>query len=392
MGSNGHTSSSKLCVLLSGPAADAVAGTLEHQPTISMIRAGAEINGASPVSADVTLHVLQSSSATGVAEAVEHLRTIADTPLILAAYGEPNGIVETGIAVGAADVVMLPQPAETLLFAIRKAAIAANGAAIGKVVTVFSPKGGSGKTALATNLAATTARSGIETLLVDLDLQFGDSALTLGVSPRATIADLAASTGAIDVEKLKAFVSQDSRTGLAVLPAPQRPEEADVVGQAELSAVLDSARNSYTAVVVDTGPLFDGAMLAALDHTDELLLVCNPEVTSLKNVRIGMETMERLGFDRGKVTLVANRIGAAGGVGRKEIEEALGAEVAYELPDDRAVPVAVNRAVPVVESAEDSPFSHAVTKLASSVFAASHAHEKAPRESSQRRFLLRGRR
>ncbi len=392
MASNGYKPSSRLRLLLSGPAADAVARTLEHQPTIAMIRAGSDGNGISPVSADVTLHVLESSSAADVAEAVQRLRKIADTPLILAAYGEPNGIVETGIAVGAADVVMLPQPAETLLFAIRKAAIAASGAPTGKVVTVFSPKGGSGKTALATNLAAATARSGVETLLVDLDLQFGDSALTLAVSPRATIADLAASPGAIDVEKLKAFVSDDAQTGLSVLPAPQRPEEADVVGQAELSAVLDSARNAYGAVVIDTGPLFDGPMLAALDHTDELLLVCNPEVTSLKNVRIGLETIERLGFDRDKITLVANRIGAAGGIGRTDIEKALDAEVVHELPDDSAVPVAVNRAVPVVVSAENSPFSRAVAKLASSVFVAAHAREKAPSETTQRRFLLRGRR
>jgi pilus assembly protein CpaE len=390
MASNGHKSNSPLRVLLSGPAADAVAATLEHQP-ISLVRAGAEGNGAAPVSADVTLHVLDSSHAVGVAEA-QRLREMADAPLILAAYGEPNGIVETGIAVGAADVLILPQPAETLLFAMRKAVIAANGVSFGKVVMVFSPKGGSGKTALATNLAAATAESGVDTLLVDLDLQFGDSALTLAVSPRATIADLAASAGEIDVEKLKAFVSKDVRTGLAILPAPQRPEEADVVGQSELSAVLDAARSAYGAVVIDTGPLFDGAMLAALDHTDELLLVCNPEVTSLKNVRIGLETIDRLGFDRDRVTLVANRLGAAGGISRSAIEEALDAKVAYELPDDPAVPVAVNRAVPVVVSAQDAPFSRAVGKLASSVFVGSHAREKAPRETSQRRFLLRGRR
>jgi pilus assembly protein CpaE len=386
MGNNAQKTSS-LRLLLSGPAADAVAATLEHQP-ISIIRDG-EGNGASPAPADVTLHALESSSASGVAEAVRRLRDIVDTPLILAAYGEPNGIVETGIAVGAADVLILPQPAETLLFAIRKAAIAANGHASGKVVTVFSPKGGSGKTALATNLAAATARSGVDTVLIDLDLQFGDSALTLSVSSRATIADLAASAGSIDVEKLKAFVSADGQTGLAVLPAPQRPEEADVVGQSELSAVLESARHAYAAVVIDTGPLFDRAVLAALDQTDELLLVCNPEVTSLKNVRIALETFDRLGFDRDRVSLVTNRVGAAGGVGRTEIEEALDTEVAYELPDDRAVPVAVNRAVPVVVSAENSPFSRAVAKLGSSVFA--YAPVEARRESSQRRFL-RGRR
>jgi len=385
MATNGHQPPN-LRVFLSGPAADALAATLGHQPSISMIRDEGE-----GVSADVTLHVLESSSSEGIAENVLRLREVVDAPLILAAYGKPNGIVETGIAVGAADVLVLPQPAETLLFAIQKAAIA-NGGTVGKVVMVFSPKGGSGKTALATNLAAATARSGVDTLLVDLDLQFGDSALTLSVSARASIADLAASAGEIDVEKLGAFVTKDARTGLDVLPAPQRPEEADVVGQAELSAILESARGAYGAVVIDTGPLFDGPMLAALDYTDELLLVANPEVTSLKNVRIGLETLERLGFQRDKVSLVANRVGAAGGMGRKEIEEALDAEVAYELPDDSVVPVAVNRAVPVVVSEENSRFSQAIEKLGSSVFAASHVTTKAPRETSQRRFLLRGRR
>ena len=86
--------------------------------------------------------------------------------------------------------------------------------------------------------------------------------------------------------------------------------------------------------MIDTGPLFDGAMLAALDHSDQLLLICNPEVTSLKNVRIGLETIDRLGFERERVSLVANRVGAAGGVDLADIELALDTEVAFELPDD----------------------------------------------------------
>ena len=141
------------------------------------------------------------------------MRELADAPLILAAYGEPNGIVETGLAVGAADVA---RPAA----AGRDAAVRdpqgrdgrRAGPAHGKVVTVFSPKGGSGKTVLATNLAVAAARSGMRTLLVDLDLQFGDSALTLAVTPRATIADLAASAGDIDADEAAAFVSTDPRT------------------------------------------------------------------------------------------------------------------------------------------------------------------------------------
>ncbi len=376
-----------LRVLLSGPAADDVAGTLEDQPAISVIRAAAAGHGASRGSADVMLHVLDSSSH-GVAESIRLVRESADAPLILAAYGEPNGIVETGLAVGAADVLVLPQPAETLLFAIRKAAMAVPSTGHGKVVTVFSPKGGSGKSVVATNLAVAVARSGVRTLLIDLDLQFGDSALTLAVAPRATIANLATSAGDLDAAKLRAFVSTDTRNGLDLLPAPQRPEEADAVGQAELAAVLVAARSMYDAVVVDTGPLFDGAMLAALDHTDELLLVCNPEVTSLKNVRIGLETIDRLGFERERVSLVANRLGAPGALDRKAIESALDAEVAYELPDDPAVPAAINRAVPVVVSNEKSPFSRALAQLTASVFTPA-SEDESPR---QRRSLLRGRR
>jgi MinD-like ATPase involved in chromosome partitioning or flagellar assembly len=382
-------SASGLRVLLTGPAAERVAASLTHQSAISLV--GQPARGEVPAGAvDVVFHALDSSSSPGVVEDVRRTTELCDAPLILAAYGEPNGIVETGFAVSAADVLVLPQPPETLLFAIRKAAVGATGhSEKGKVVTVFSPKGGSGKTVLATNLAAATATSAIETLLIDLDLQFGDSALTVGVSPRATIADLAASTGDITLDKLRTFVSSDPRTGLAVLPAPSRPEEADLVGASQLGAVLSAARGGYSAVVVDTGPLFDGAMLAALDHSDQLLLVCNPEVTSLKNVRIGLETIDRLGFARGRVSIVANRLGAAGGVSRADIEQALDAPVAFELPDDPAVPNSVNRALPVVLAADGSPFSRAAGKLAAAVFAGSPAKESA---ASRRRFLARGRR
>jgi pilus assembly protein CpaE len=378
---NGKHPTNGLRVLLSGPATNGVAATLEQEPEISVILPDTVRGASSPSAVDVALHVVESSSSADIADQVRRVRELADAPLILAAYGEPNGIVETGLAVGAADVLVLPQPAETLLFSLRKAARAAAETATGTIVTVFSPKGGSGKTVVATNLAVAAARSGKRTLLVDLDLQFGDSALTLAVAPRATIADLAASTGAIDGDKLAAFVSNESATGLSVLPAPRRPEEADVVDQAHLAAVLEAARNAYEAVVIDTGPLFDGPMLAALDQTDRLLLVCNPEVTSLKNVRIALETIDRLGFDGGRVSLVANRMGAPGALGRSDIEHALDATIAYELPDDPAVPAAVNRAVPVALAKERSKFARALTDLASALY-----KDREPAEQSRRRF------
>jgi pilus assembly protein CpaE len=380
MHGNGHAPA--LRVRLTGPAAPRLQAALGGQGGLTFLPDAAP-NG---VRADVALHVLDHSAA--AADGLHELRQ-RDVPLILAAYGEPNGIVETGLQVGAADVLVLPQPPETVLFALRKAAAATNGSGSGEIVTVFSPKGGSGKTALATNLAAAAAVSGLRTLLLDFDLQFGDSALTLSVAPKATISDLAASAGRVDAEKLNAFVSTDPRTGVAVLPAPRRPEEAEIVGQEELGRILEAARSAYEVVVVDTGPLFDRAVLAALDETNRLLLVCNPEVTSLKNVRIGLETIDRLGFPRERTSLVVNRMGAKGGVERDDIRAALDAKIAYELPDDPAVPTAINRALPVVIGDESSRFAQEVVRLRNELLAPSAA----PRpESRERRSLLRGRR
>ena len=287
-------------------------------------------------------------------------------------------------------MLTLPQAKETLLFALHKAARANGTAHSGKILTVFSPKGGSGKTVVATNIAVAAARSGVETLLVDLDLQFGDVALATGVSPRATIADLAGASGQMDVEKLTAFVSPGPTPALSVLAAPTRPEEAQSIGQTELKAILHVAREAFGAVVVDTGPLFDAAVLAAVDCSDHLLIVSNPEITSLKNVRIGLETLDRLGFPRERLSVVVNRVGAPGSVGRREIEQALDTEIGYELPDDAAVPSALNRAVPVVLADGDSRFARAVSVLGRSLVG--DVGEGEPATEHQRRFLLRGRR
>ena len=142
MSRNGHRHPN-LRVLLSGAAANGVAATLEQEPTIKVL--GIADLERQP-SADVVVHVLDETSGHQVGEAARRLREVVDAPLILAVHGEANGIVETGLAVGAADVLVLPQPAETLLFAIRKAANGSAPTDFGKVITVFSPKGGSGKT------------------------------------------------------------------------------------------------------------------------------------------------------------------------------------------------------------------------------------------------------
>src|SRR4051812_6792239 len=156
----------------------------------------------------------------------------------------------------------------------------------GGVVTVFSPKGGTGKTTVATNLAATFAkRDGKKTLLLDLDLQFGDAAIVLGIEPEKTIYDLVVAPGELDSEKLACYVTKHP-CGLDILAAPLRPEDAELVVESKVTNLIEVARGSYEQIVVDTSPFFHGAMLATLDRTDDLVVLCSPDVPTLKNVRL----------------------------------------------------------------------------------------------------------
>ena len=154
----------------------------------------------------------------------------------------------------------------------------------GRIVTVFSPKGGTGKTVTATNLAASFAKyEQKRTLLLDLDLQFGDAAIMLGLEPEKTIYDLVVAPGELDSEKLAGYITKHT-SGLDILPAPLRPEDAELVTETKLARLLEVARERTTSSS-STPPFFHGPMLATLDRTDELLMLCGLDVPTLKNVR-----------------------------------------------------------------------------------------------------------
>jgi pilus assembly protein CpaE len=319
---------------------------------------------------DCVLHATSSSSFP--AHEIATIREYTRVPLLLIASGEASALLEDALGADVADVLLLPALTENVMFAIRKATHAPRRTSAarreGRIVTVFSPKGGTGKTVIATNLAASLAKvEGRRTLLLDLDLQFGDAAIMLGIEPEKTIFDLVNAPGELDPDKLAGYTTKH-KSGLDILPAPLRPEDAELVTEAKLGRLIEVARACYDAIVVDTSPFFHGPMLATLDRTDELLLVCSLDVPTLKNVRLAIGTLEMLSFPPNRVSVVLNRANSKVGMKQREVEAALEQKVRYEIPSDRAVPLSVNKGAPAVFSDPGSDFARAIEATAKGIF------------------------
>ncbi len=166
----------------------------------------------------------------------------------------------------------------------------------------------------------------------------------------------------LDVEKLRGYIIRHD-SGLHVLPAPLRPEEGEAIDATRIASILQTARGMYDAIVVDTAPLFDGPMLTALDRSDQLLLVSTPDVPSMKNIRLALQTLELLGFPVERVALVANRSGMAGGASAAEMADTIGKEIRFVLPEDSAVPKSINSGVPVILLDPRSRFSRGMKDI-----------------------------
>jgi pilus assembly protein CpaE len=284
---------------------------------------------------------------------------------------------DEALRLGVDDVLCLPQTPQSLGMAAAKARAArtrrapldAADGGTGHVFTVFSTKGGSGRTVIATNLAVSFARAGLRTLLVDLDLHSGDDALVLGLAPRATVLDLMAAPGDVDAGDLAHAVTRHA-SGADVLAAPARPEQEELVAVDRLGSLLRAARAGYEAVVIDASSSFSPATLLALDHTDTLILVGAPDVPAVRSVRITLETLDLLELDLADVRVLMNRADADVGLDGNDIEAMLRHEIDYMVPSDRAVPLSINRGRPVTTDDPHSRAAQALEEVAHSLLAA----------------------
>ena len=235
----------------------------------------------------------------------------------------------------------------------------------GQIVTVFSSKGGCGKTTIAINLAvALSAVERRKTILVDLDLQFGDVGISLGLPSTPTIADALPMQGQLDAIGVASLIHPHG-SGLDCLLAPMTPEEVESIPGALVTEMLQVLRTEYDYVVIDSPPAFTDTVLAALDLSDTYVLVTTPDIPALKNLRITLDTFDELGYPRSAWQLVLNRGDEMNGLESGDIETALGANVHIVIPQSSDVSRAGNRGVPIVTDNPRHPVALALQKLAS---------------------------
>jgi pilus assembly protein CpaE len=249
---------------------------------------------------------------------------------------------------------------------------------------VLGPKGGTGKTLTSCNLAVALARKAKKVALVDLDLQFGDVALALGLSPEKTIYDLAKSGGSLDIEKLESYLTTHS-SGLRVLLAPTRPDQASFVTVDLLRDVYTLLRSNYDFVIVDTPPGFTPEVIASIDSSSHVCMVGMLDSLSLKNTKLGLETLELMGYDSGRVTVVLNRSDTRIGISREDVAAIVGREPNILVPSDREIPKSLTDGIPILLAHERSEAAGAFRALADLYTTAASTNGSAPAVSADER-------
>src|SRR5688500_7664751 len=311
--------------------------------------------------------------------------------VILSVQGDQNYMRRAMLA-GARDFLTKPPMGDELISAIRRAGAMAQserskvaqvqvapiagtlGPAIGyggpkgKIVVVYSPKGGAGCTTLAVNLALTLHNEDTPVALVDGNLQFGDVAVFVNEQGKNTIIDLAPRAEELDPEIVEEVMIKHPASGLHILAAPSRPEYAEKVSSGQFSKVLEYLRQLYAYVVVDTSAYLNDITLAAIDTSDLIVLITTQDIPSIKNCRLALDLLQTMGIDRDRILFVMNRFDKRINITPERVTENLKQDVASVIPlDEQTVTKAVNRGVPFVLDNKNQPATRGIFSLAEGV-------------------------
>jgi pilus assembly protein CpaE len=314
--------------------------------------------------------------------ATEHItKDVPSAQIVILSVQNDADYLRRAMMAGARDFLTKPPSGDELISTIRRAyeisksraavmPIPGPGGAVGyaatvqegKVITVYSAKGGVGCTALATNLAFALHSDQSPVAVVDCNLQFGDLAVFLNLKPQHSVIELFENSESLDPEFVSS-VAIAHAAGFKVFLAPSSPEQADVVNAAQVKRALEVLKTQYAYVIVDTPSALNDIVLSAFDVSDKIILVTTPDIPSIKDARMFFELIDALNYPPDRVMFVLNRVDKRGGITAANIQESIKHEVTAQVPLEERVLFAINSGVPLISSNRNLPFAQAIVDM-----------------------------
>ncbi len=357
---------------------------------IGVARTGREaIEAAKEVQPDVVLMDINMPDMDGITATDIIRKTNSCTQIvILSVQGDPNYMRRAMLA-GARDFLTKPPSVDELTSAIRRAgrmaheekakAVAttaqapvagspvASGipASLGKIITVYSPKGGTGSTTVAINLAVTLHNDETPVVVVDGNLQYGDVAVFLNEQSKRSILDLAPRADELDPEIIEEVLANHAASGLKLLASPPRPEYAENVSGDQFGKVIEYLTRLFTYVIIDASSGLTDITLAAMDISDAIVLITTQDIPAIKNARLFIDLVDVLKIDRSRVLFIMNRFDKRIGITPEKVGESFKHEIVAVIPvDERTVIPSVNRGIPFMLGNRSTPLAKSYLTLA----------------------------
>jgi pilus assembly protein CpaE len=321
--------------------------------------------------------------------------------VILSVQGDPNYMRRAMLA-GARDFLTKPPMADDLISAIRRAGemswqerskaaqvnvmpTSAGSASLagatpltqGNVITVYSPKGGTGCTTIAVNLALSLHNDDTQVALIDGNLQFGDVAVFMNEQGKNTVLDLALRANELDPDVVNDVMIKHATSGLHILAAPSRPEQAEQISGDQFIRMIEYLRQLYAYVIIDTTPMLTDITLGSIENSDLIILIATQDIPSIKNARLFLDLLLSLGIGRDRVLFVMNKMDKRIAITPERVSSNLKQPVSATIPlDEKSVIPAVNRGVPFILDNRTLPAARGILTLAEEVRTALSAVEE----------------
>lgn len=325
---------------------------------------------------DVILFNVDMSGHEGVAVAEVFAMEFPKSSLILITNSDSKRVLRHALKVGAKEVITMPIEDDRLYRLIKRViqketerqelfTVEKKVKPQFKIITVFSTKGGVGKTTIALNLAIYIRKlTGKRTVLVDLDLMSGNVGLMAGISSKISIRDVTDELSTIDNQSLDNYCAEHS-SGLRILPAPSNPELATFIGAEDVEKTLRLLAETYNYIIIDSPNYFHDTVLPGLEIAQDILLVTTLDLAAIHNMKQCMEMLGNLNL-KNKVKIIVNRVGYTGDIKIKDLEEELGKTTFSIIPSFEKIAInAVNMGSPIVESSKNNIVLHSFKDLAS---------------------------